>query len=241
MIQCNNCGVELEENANFCSLCGEPLLKIATKNLDILKSGKTLKEEKLSMDFHKLTGLQKRKIFWKISGIILISAIIITALIDFVGSQTISWSKYPATISFVLFINFTLNTYLHKNIVLILAISFLFTSLLFILFDIYAGETGWELKLGVPVIMALYITIYILIFFIRNVKQKGLNIIAYSLIAVGLLCIYTEGIISIFYHSSLTFGWSLIVLVSVTLIAVLLFYIHYRLKKATDLKRFFHI
>ena len=241
MIQCNNCGVELEENANFCSLCGEPLLKMASDNLAIINSGKTLQQKKISLDFQKLTGFQKRKIFWKISGIILIAGIIITLLIDFVGNQTISWSKYPSTISFVLFINFTLNTYLHKKIILILAISFLFTSLLFILFDIYAGETGWELKLGVPVTMALYITIYSLIFFIRNAKQKGLNIIAYSLIAAGLLCIYTEGIISIFFHNSLTFGWSLIVLISVTLIALLLFYIHYRLKKATDLKRFFHI
>lgn len=241
MIQCNNCGVELEENANFCSLCGEPLLKITTEDLDITKSGKTLQEEKLSMDFHKLTGFQKRKIFWKISGIILISAIIITVLIDFIGSQGISWSKYPATISFVLFINFTLNTYLHKKIILLLAISFLFTSVLFILFDMYAGETGWELKLGIPVILALYITVYSLILLIRNSKQKGLNIIAYSLIAAGLFCMYTEAIISIFQHHSLNLGWSLIVMVSVASISMLLFFIHYRLKKATDLKRFFHI
>ncbi|MCY1722632.1 zinc ribbon domain-containing protein [Prolixibacteraceae bacterium Z1-6] len=241
MIRCTNCGVELEENANFCSLCGAPLLKMATDNLDIINSGKTLQDEKLSMDFQKLTGFQKRKIFWKISGIILISAIIITLLIDFIASQTITWSKYPATISSVLFINFTLNTYLHKKIILLLAISFLFTTVMFFLFDIYAGETGWELKLGVPVILALYITIYSLVFLIRDAKQKGLNIIAYSIIAAGLLCIYTEAIISIFLQSSLSFGWSLIVLVSVAFISALLFYIHYRLKKATDLKRFFHI
>ena len=241
MIQCNNCGVELEENANFCSLCGEPLVKMTRDNLDIINSGKTLQDEKLSMDFQKLTGIQKRKIFWKISGIILISAMILTLLIDFIANQTITWSKYPAAVSFVLFINFTLNTYLHKKNLLLLAISFLFTTFLFILFDIYAGETGWELKLGVPVLLALYITIYSLVLLIRNAKQKGLNIIAFSLIASGLLCIYIEAIISIFFQNSLTFGWSLIVLVSVALISTLLFYIHYRLKKATDLKRFFHI
>ena len=241
MIQCNKCGVELEENANFCSLCGEPLLKMTSENLSINNSGKTLQQEKLSLDFQQLTGFQKRNVFWKISGIILISGIIITLLIDFVGSQSITWSKYPATICFVFFINLTLNTYLHKKIILLLAVSFLFTSVMFILFDVYAGETGWELKLGVPVILALYITIYSLIFLMRNAKQKGLNIIAYSLIAAGLLCIYTEAIISIFFQSSLTFGWSLIVLISVAFISMLLFYIHYRLKKATDLKRFFHI
>jgi hypothetical protein len=241
MIQCYNCGVELEENANFCSLCGEPLRNKNTENLDIIKSAKMLQEEKLFMDFQKLTGFQKRKIFWKISGIIFVSAMVIVLLIDFIGSQTITWSKYPATIILMVFFNFTLNTYLHKKIILLLAISFVITSTLFILFDIYAGETGWELKLGIPMNLALYITIYTLIFLIRNSKQKGLNIIAYSLIAAGLFCIYTEGIISIFFHNSLTFRWSLIVWVSVTLIAVLLFYIHYRLKKATDLKRFFHI
>jgi hypothetical protein len=144
-------------------------------------------------------------------------------------------------VSLVLFINFTLNTFLRQKIILIVVLSFLSVTGLFILFDVFAGDTGWEIKLGVPIILAAYLTIFFLIFLVRKAKQKGLNVIAYSLIAAGLLCICVDGLISVFSRNPIYFGWSLIVMVSVGLIAMLLLFVHYRLKKATDLKRFFHI
>lgn len=241
MVQCPNCGVEVEENANFCSLCGEPLLENTAGNEIFIQSGKLRREEKLLTDYQQLTGYQKRKIFWQISGLILISCIIITLLIDFVGNQNITWSKYPATISLVLFVNFTLNTFLRKRIILTPPLSFLSVSALFILFDVYIGDTGWEIKLGVPILLVAYLTLFFLIFLIRKARQKGLNVVAYSLIAAGALSMCTEGMISVYSQNTIYFGWSLIVMVSVVFIAIPLFYIHYRLKKATDLKRFFHI
>jgi len=241
MTHCPNCGVEVEENANFCSLCGEPLLEKTADNMAFIKSGKLRQDKKMLTDYQLLSALQKRKIFWKISGLILISAIIITLLIDFVGNQIITWSKYPATVSLILFINFTLNTFLRKQIMLMLALSFLSVTSLFFLFDVYAGDTHWEIKPGIPIILVAYITVFVLVFLIRKAKQKGLNIIAYSMIAAGVLCICLEGMISVYTQGPVCFGWSLIVMVSVFFIAMLLLYVHYRLKKATDLKRFFHI
>jgi hypothetical protein len=241
MIHCPNCGVEVEENANFCSLCGEPLLEKTSDNLAFIQSGKLPREEKMLTDYQQLSALQKRKIFWKISGLILISTIVITLLIDFVGTQNITWSRYPATISLILVINFALNTFLRKRIILMLALSFLSVTSLFVLFDMYARDTSWEIKRGIPIILVVYVTIFILVSLIRKTKQKGLNIIAYSMIAAGMLCICTEGIISVYTYGPVYFKWSLIVMVSVFFIAMLLLYVHYRLKKATDLKRFFHI
>ncbi|MGM0622296.1 MAG: DUF6320 domain-containing protein [Bacteroidota bacterium] len=241
MVQCPNCGVEVDKNANFCSLCGEPLLENTDDNEAFIKSGKLRREEKLLTEYQQLTGFQKRKIFWQISGLIFISGMIITLLIDFVGNQSITWSKYPASVSLVLFINFTLNTFLREKIILMATLSFLSLIALFMLFDIFAGDTGWEIKLGIPIVLIAYITVFILIFLVRKAKQKGLNVIAYSMIAAGVLCICTEGMISVYSQNTVYFGWSLIVMVSVFFIAIPLFFIHYRLKKATDLKRFFHI
>jgi len=241
MVQCPNCGVELEENANFCAVCGEPLLDKSTENTALIKSGMTRREDKLLTDYQRLSGFQKRKIFWQISGLILISGIAIILLIDFIGNRNLSWSKYPGTVSLVLFINFTLNTFLRKKLILMVVLSFLSVTGLFMLFDVYAGDTGWDIKLGIPIILVAYLTVFTLIFLIRRAKEKGLNVIAYSLIAAGMLSICTEGIISVYSQNTVYFGWSLIVLVSVAFIAIPLFYIHYRLKKTTDLKRFFHI
>lgn len=241
MIKCPNCGVESEENANYCSLCGEPLFDGNSENQTFNRSGRIGREKRILTDYQRLSGFQKRKIFWKISGLVFISAIILTLLIDYIGNSAITWSRYPASISGVLFINFTLNTYLHNRWMPFAGLSFLSFALLFILFDLYAGETGWKTVPGITILLVAYATVFILIYLIQKAKQKGLNVIAYSLLAAGIICICIEGLISLYNNSAIVLEWSLIVIVSAALISFLLLYIHYRLKKATDLKRFFHI
>ncbi len=241
MIRCSNCGVELEENANFCSLCGEPVWNQNTDNLAYLKSRKLQQDEKLLTDYQKLTGFQKRMLIWKISGLILISGIITTLIIDILGNQAVTWSKYPVTAGLVLYLNITLIAFWYRKLLLLLFFSFLATSVLLILLDIYAGNTGWGMQLGIPLLLAGYIGIFVFILIVRKAEQTGLNIIAYSLIVSGVLSICIDGILSLYSGNALHFGWSLIVMVSVGIIAVLLLYIYFKLKKGTDLKRFFHI
>lgn len=241
MIRCSYCGVEVEENANFCSLCGEPVWNKDADALAYLKSRKLQQEEKLLTDYQKLTGFQKRMVFWKISGLILISGIITTLIIDLVGNQAITWSKYPLTAGLVLYLNTTLIAFLYRKIILLLFFSFLASSVLLILLDIYAGNTGWGMQLGIPLLFTGYTGIFVFIFIVGKAEQKGLNIIAYSLIVSGVLSICIDGILSLYSGNTLRFGWSLIAMVSVAIISSLLLYIHFRLKKGTDLKRFFHI
>ncbi len=241
MIKCPYCGVELEENANFCSLCGEPLVEINKDNLAFISSRTTQRREKIMTDYQKLTGAQKRKIFWKISAMILLSAAIITLIIDLTANQSITWSKYPVTVSLVLLLNIITATFWYKRTILWFSFSFLSTSAMLILLDIYAEGTGWGMKLGIPLLLAAYVIVFMLINRIKAAREKGLNIIAYSLTASGLLSLCIDGIISLYARDSLSFGWGLIVLVSAITISFLLLYIHYRLKKVTDLKRFFHL
>jgi len=239
MIYCKNCGVELEENANFCSLCGQPVSDKNSAELDYLTSNKT--EKTAFTDFQKLNQLQKRKIFWEIAGMILISGILITSTINLVGDHAITWSKYIITIGLALFINITLFSFMYKKLFLLFFLSFLTSSVLFFLLDVYTGNTGWVTKLGFPLLFAAYIIVLSFILIEKKTKQKGLNLIAYSFIASGLLCVCIDGTISIYAKNSLIFGWSLTVMVSTILISMLLMYINHRLKRVTDLKRFFHI
>jgi hypothetical protein len=241
MIKCPYCGVELAENANFCSLCGEPLLEKNEDNLAFIETRKKSREEKLLTDYQKLSSKQKRKIFWTISAIILFSGILVTMIIDLVVNNGVSWSKYPVTISLILFINITMVTYWARRYLLWGSLSFLSVSVLLILLDIYSGDSGWGMQLGIPLLLAGYITIFGLLWLIRHSKQQGLNIIAWSILATGLLSICADGIISLYGDNTRLFEWSLIVMASSASISSILLYIHYRLKKVTDLRRFFHI
>lgn len=241
MVQCPYCGVELEENANFCSLCGAPLLEKNKDHLAFIESEKEQQQEKLLSDYQKLTSSQKRLILWKISGLVLVSIFLVTLVFDLVANQSISWSKYSATISLVFFINTTLAVFWYKKTILWFSLSFLSTSALLVLLDLFTGGTGWGMKLGIPLLLAAYITIFVLLKLIRHTHQKGMNIIAYSLLAAGIFSLCIDGIISLYAGATITLSWSLIVIASACIIAVILLYVHFRLKKATDLRRFFHI
>ncbi|WP_010662190.1 DUF6320 domain-containing protein [Marinilabilia salmonicolor] len=241
MKNCPNCGVTLDESANFCSLCGEPLLERNETNLAFIETRRKEREDKILTEYRKLSGFQKRKLFLKISGMVLISGIFITLVIDFVFSGTLSWSRYPMTVGLVLLLNITMGTFWVHREVLWGGLSFISSSVLLVLLDIYSGNSGWGMQLGIPLLLAAYVTVLLLFRLIRRASQKGLNVVAYSLVTAGILCICTEGIINLYRFDSLVFRWSLIVMASSVVTALLMLYVHYRLKKVTDLKRFFHI
>lgn len=212
-----------------------------TDHLEYIEVRKRKQEENLLTDYQKLTKNQKRKLFWQISGIILLSGIIVTLILDFLENQAITWSRYTIIICAVVFLNTTIINFWYKKIPLLLIGSFISTSALLLLLDIFQGSIGWGVKLGVPILLAAYVIVFILISLIKAARQRGLNIIAYCLIASGLLSICTEGIISLQTIDRFYIDWSIIVMGSVLPVAILLLFIHHRLKKITDLKRFFHI
>ncbi len=238
---CTYCGVELEKNMNFCPLCGEPIPDENRDKKEYIEIRKRKQGEKQLTDYQKLTPAEKRKLFWEISIIILVSGIIVTLIIDYIIGNTISWSKYPVLVCTVLFINISLISFWHHRIFLIFSGSFVSTSILLILLDIYKGYIGWGIKLGIPLLLSTYTLLFILLLIVKHAKKRGLNIIAWSFIAAGMLSICVEGIISFYKNFRFHFEWSMIVIASVLLIATLLFFLHHRLKEEPDLKRFFHI
>jgi len=241
MNTCTYCGVELEKNMNFCPLCGEPVMGKNKENEEYIQIRKRQQEAKVLTTYQKLTAAQKRKIFRQVSAIILLSGIFVTFIIDFLSNGSITWSKYPISVCAVLLVNTSLISLLYRKLLLFLFTSFVSTSVLLVLFDIFTETIGWGVKLGIPLLFAAYIIVYILITMIKLAKKQGLNIIAYSFIAAGMLSLCADGIISLYVEKNLHFEWSVIVMASVLVIASILLYIHYRLRKGMDLKRFFHI
>jgi hypothetical protein len=241
MIICKKCGVELEENMDRCPLCGENAASGALSGRAPGPLKQSGQEERLLSDFELLTREQRQKLFWQLSGIVLISGAVVTLVIDLIINRGITWSRYSCSASLVLFINITLLVLLRKRTAIALMGNFLSTSALLVLFDLFDNAIGWTTKLGIPLVLAFYLVVYLLISLMRRSKQRGINLIAYFLIALGILSLSVEGIISLQLNNRLDFQWSVIALASVLPVSAMLLFIHYRLRKGTDLKRFFHI
>ncbi len=238
---CPQCGVELEEQFQICPLCRHPVHKGWTDPKESSHAADEQQYDKFLADYVKLTRDQKRKLFWELSGIILLSCVLITLIIDLVTSGSITWSRYSITVCLVLFANFTLLSFWRHKLVLMLGGSFVSTSLLLVLLDIYNKSIGWGTKLGIPLLLSLYLMIFVFAWLIRMTKQHGFNVLGCFFIAAGVLCVCTEGILSVYFTDHLTFRWSLIVFACMVPVAAILFFIHYRLNRGTDLRRFFHI
>lgn len=241
MKNCTNCGVELEDHMNYCPLCGTANNEAELADNSAAGFSTKKKGRKGLTQFQTLNDKQKRKLFWEVAGLILISGMLITFVIDVISTNTISWSKYSITVCLVLFANATLIRFTPRNLSLLMAGSLISTSLLLLLLDIFEGKIDWSLDLGLPLITLVYIVAFGLLNIIRQLKDHGLNLIAYTLLATALISVGTDILLQIHQGNGFQMSWSLIVLASILPVSALFFFIHYRLRKGTDLRRFFHI
>lgn len=235
---CKFCGVELDAEMNFCPLCGhkfntrvpkEPIESIPAD----LKSG--------SFNFEDLSKHQQRKFIWELVAFILVSCTIITLLIDLLITKQVTWSKYTLTIGMILLIDSSIVIFMQKRIFLLFLCLFLSTSFLLFLLDLYDSNLDSGVKLGIPILFFIYLILLTLFLVIRRNKKKGINIVAYSLIAAGFICMCIEGIISLHIVDAIRFQWSVIVMVAILPVSAILLYIHYRLSRVTNLKKVFHV
>jgi hypothetical protein len=238
---CPRCGVELDEKMNECPLCNYSVTDVQVLSKDTSQVREKVQGEKILSDFVNLTRNQKRKLFWELSNIILFSGILVTLMINVISAKGITWSKYSITICLVLSANVTLFSFWRHRLMILLGGSFLSTSLLLILLDLYNERMGWGTQLGIPLLFSLYMVILALTLVIRFTKQHGFNILGCFFLALGFLALCIDGILSGYLSGKIAFHWSLIVFVCMVPIAAILFHIHYRLNKGVDLKRFFHI
>jgi hypothetical protein len=167
MKYCKHCGVELDENMSFCPLCGELISDDGQMQDEQREFHRLKQEEKIISDYKELTQMQKRKMFWELSAIILVSGIIVSFIIDLVLNQGITWSKYTITVCLVLFVNITFLAFWQKRIFLLFTVSFVSTSILLMLLELYARNIRWSITLGIPLVFAAYLITFGLISLIK--------------------------------------------------------------------------
>lgn len=242
MKTCNYCGVELDVDMNYCPLCGHKC------NTPVVVNDKERIPRKVQegvagdvYDFDELTKPQKQKLVWEISSIVLLSGMVVTSVIDVLFNGGITWSRYSVAAGLFLFAVVSLLVFASNRPFWMALGFFVSTSLLLLLIDVFNHEFTWGLQLGIPLALFVSMVGYVLIVVIAKSKQKGINIIAYSLVAAGIMCLFIEGVVSWYITHGLVLRWSLIVLICVLPVSGIMAYIHFRLKRVTNLRKFFNI
>jgi len=234
MSVCKTCGVELEKGLKVCPLCNEPIRKgEESSNADMPGS--------YNPGYSPLTRNEKVRIFWEIATLFHFSALVVTILIDLITNGTLSWSLYVATCVTASYVFITLITLSYKKLWIFLP-GLLINSLGFlVLVDLFDNGINWFINPGLPLAGFFVALLGLVMFYAFRTRQKGFNIVAFAALAVAAYCILAETFITLAKIHVVSLSWSVIVAASILPFSLFLFFFHYRLKRGTSLRRFFHL
>lgn len=226
MAICKTCGVDLGEGIDYCPLCGAE-----EKPIDVISPADVL----------NLSKKENIKQLYELTVLLLVSAIIITVAIDAVFGKGLSWSFLTTAclgfiIAFVSIIRF-----LKAHPYWLIGSAMVSTLLLLFFVDLVTGNKGWFIDLAGPIAASAFILSALVIFLNSLSRYKGLNLIATILLALAVFVVIIELFADRVMTGTCKLQWSVVTAASLAILAMILIFVHYRLKRGRSLGRLFHI
>jgi hypothetical protein len=234
MSYCTYCGVELDDDLVSCPLCGFIIGQEAV-------SKTSEKSEYHPSDIILLHKKETRRYIWELSGIISFSGIVVCTIVDLVIHKSLSWSLYANTSILALWICLTLILLaFRKYFIIVPGLLVTILTMLF-LFNHFSPPVNWFYGLGLPLTMTLFVSAVIINLLWKVARLRGFNILAIAFLVLSGFCIVSEVFIDKYVTGRVDIRWSAIVAVSIFPIALVLLFVHYRMKKGKRLDSYFHV
>ena len=229
MIVCKQCGVELEDGMTECPLCEN----IATNGLE---TKMFVNRNHVDEDHHPSL---LNHILWQIACILLISGIVATLVINLSFVGHITWSIYPVTICLIILSYASLMALWRVSLLIQTLIGWILSSLLLVGINMYTTE-DWPVHLALPILASVNVMSALSIAILSKLKVKGLNILAILFVAVAVLCLIIEGIISLYFKGQILLSWSVIVTACLLPVTAAIVFMYFRTRSNSNLQKIFH-
>ncbi len=230
MIICQQCGVELDEEIQVCPLCGTSVVdggKVDEKFIHRSSMGEVATPRLL------------KNVLWQIFCVLLVSCIVATLIIDFSRAGFASWSVYPATVCLILLCYSSLLAWWRARLIAKILTAWVVASALLVGMELYMGN-NWPIRLALPILCAVNVVGILLIAILRVLKVQGLNILAIMFVAIAVLCLLVEGIVSLYLRHQIMLNWSVIVAACLLPVTAAVVFIHFRTRNNKELQKIFH-
>ena len=231
MILCKECGVELEDHMQHCPLCGTSVLGQGSSDYG-------LNEQK-----HVPYVREKRllsKVLLQIASILLLSGIAATLIINVAIERQITWSVYPISVCLIILCYVALISLWHNRILVQLLGGWLLAIIVLLIVNALIDK-DWPLTLALPILCAVNIIALFLTFVLSVLRTKGVNIFAIVILAIAILCLMIEGIVSFHFEHAVELRWSVIVSACLLPVIAAILFMYFRTRNNSDLKKIFHI
>lgn len=229
MIVCKQCGVELDEQMQVCPLC----------ETSVMDGGRVNKKFSADVRDEKLKPTLLKRVLWQIACVLLLSAIVATLIIDLSRLGYVTWSIYPVTISLILFSYSSLIVLWRAKPVIQLLAAWLVSGALLIAVKLFTGD-DWPIRLALPILCGVNVICMLLISILSRLKVKGVNVLAIMFVAIAVLCVLIEGVLSLYLKDQMVLNWSVIVAACLLPVTAAVVYIHLRTRNNKDLQKIFH-
>ena len=239
MAICERCGVEIDDSAVMCPLCGTELSGGGGKSKTEPVNRQIMPE--FVDEIRPLNVKQRARLAWEISTLMFLSAVIVVLFVDLISNRRISWSVYPIIATGFAWALSSLASFFYRYPVVLFIGAYIDALALLLLLDIASAELFWFVQLGLPITTCLFLILGILFIIGPRIGRRGLNIPAFILLGIGIFTMGIEWTVDWYLFRAVSLSWSGLVLVSVCPVAIILLFVHYRLRKYVDLKRFFHL
>lgn len=225
MAICKNCGVEYDDEMGKCPLCsGTDEKTKPVSPADVLDISKNINKRQL----------------WELAMVLIFSAMVVTLAIDSFTVKGIYWSLFSSTALIYLGVILTM-THFFKNRYVISGTLMIASLVLLFVIDTLTRDDRWFFTIGLPVTISFFILSFLVLSLNSLSKYKGLNLLATVFFAIAVFLAIIETCIDLNSGNSISLQWSVVAFASLCILALILIFIHYRLKRGHSLGRLFHV
>lgn len=232
MLICKQCGVELDSDMNICPLCET---SVSGDDHDKNRIQSVRAEAKVPEGKKYLL----QRVLLQVLSVILFSGIAATLIIDLVIHQAVTWSVYSVITCLIAFSYVLLMSLWHTRLVFQLLGGLLISTLMLLLLNKWV-MSDWPVRLAIPLLIASNTIAILLTIIIKNVRSKGLNVLALVFVGIAVLCLAIEGIISAYFENTIKVQWSVIVAACLFPVVAVIAFMHLRTRRNADLQKIFH-
>ncbi|HLT72362.1 MAG TPA: hypothetical protein VKZ75_06900 [Cyclobacteriaceae bacterium] len=229
MTICKTCLVELDDDMKRCPLCGTPVgtLPHSTPN-------------EITSEFDEPERHLLQRILWQVTAILLLSGIVATFIIDVSINKAVTWSVYPLSICMIVLSYASFLAFWHTRIIYQILAGWALSTFLLVICSQLFPSAGWTVDLGIPILFAVNFISILLLGVFAATRRKSLNLLAFIFVAIAVLCVIIEGLLSLYFKDKIELTWSIIVAACLLPVTAALIFMYYRTRKNTNLQKIFH-
>ncbi|MCX7027721.1 MAG: DUF6320 domain-containing protein [Spirochaetes bacterium] len=214
MSYCPDCGVEIG-TAPACPLCDAKNPKVQAKAE--MECDEETGARAASADFlgaasksEHFTPQESRKIVWEVLSVAFSIAIGSLLAINILVAGRLTWSLYPVATFVFIWVVSTSFLVMRRAPKLRLLLAAAAPLLYLLALGAFTGDFSWAWRLAVPIAIFSEIVCSGIALMILGAKRKGLNIFAYALVGVALICVGVEIFVDLYFHGVIRLTWSAI-------------------------------